>query len=280
MGDETTTTTLVGMPFPHWDQGEACRTLLAADRPPAAVPWRLVNTHTISLMRDGGAYADLLRSPGVNLADGRPVAWLLGWLSRRSGCRTAPRHVRGPGLFARVLDESQDTPVSHYLLGGTPQTLDALQRVISVRFPGARIAGADSPPFRPLTAAEVAAQDARIRHSGADIVWVGLGTPRQDVEAARLAATVRRPAIAVGAAFDFLAGTRPEAPVWVQRLTLEWLFRLLSEPSRLWRRYTIGLLRFAGVTSADLLRRGTGDRVGAPTSPTPDPPPDPRQPSP
>jgi N-acetylglucosaminyldiphosphoundecaprenol N-acetyl-beta-D-mannosaminyltransferase len=84
---------------------------------------------------------------------------------------------------------------------------------------------------------------------------VGLGTPRQDGEVVRLAASVGRPALAVGAAFDFVAGTRPEAPVLVQRLALEWLFRLLSEPRRLWPRYTVGIVRFLMVVSGDLLRR-------------------------
>ena len=130
------------------------------------------------------------------------------------------------------------------LNGGSPETLTALVEAIERRWPGARVVGAESPPFRDLTEEEQEAQDQRIRASGADLVWVGLGTPRQDGEVARLARSVKRPAIGIGAAFDFVAGTRAEAPVWVQRLALEWLFRFASEPRRLWRRYTIGIAGF------------------------------------
>ena len=254
MTDRTRATVFAGMPFPHVDLDTATRALLSPDGRTTAVPWRLVNTYCISLLGQQSGYAETLRGEGVNLADGRPVAWVLDWLSRRTGSLTAPGHVRGPSFFVRVLEEGRRTGVTHYLLGGSPETLSALVAEIGRRFPGARIAGAESPPFRALTDAERAAQDARIRDSGADYVWVGLGTPRQDVEAARLARSVDRPVIAVGAAFDFLAGTRGEAPVWIQRLALEWLFRLVSEPGRLWRRYTVGLTRFAAIAARDLLR--------------------------
>ena len=245
-------TQLAGIAFPHVDLAAATAALLAPDAP--AQPWRLLNTYSFSLMRTDAAYAATLRSPGVNLADGKPVTWALNRVSRRARSATSPGHVRGPSLFVRALDEGRRTNVSHYLLGGTPEALSLLERAVAERFPGVLIAGAESPPFRPLTDAERAAQDERIRRSGADLVWVGLGTPQQDVEATRLAAAVDRPAVAIGAAFDFVAGSRPEAPEWVQRLTLEWLFRLASEPRRLWRRYTIGIVRFCLVVAGDLVR--------------------------
>lgn len=254
MTEGTPTTELAGIPFAHLDLASATRLLLSAEGR-APVPWRLINTYNISLLRESADYAAILRAPGVNLADGKPVSWALRWLGRRAGSPTVAGHVRGPALFTRVLDEGRRTDAGHYLLGGTEETLDALVKAIMLHFPGARIVGAESPPFRPLTDEERAAQDERIRLSGADLVWVGLGTPLQDHEAVRLAAAVGRPAIAVGAAFDFLAGTRPEAPAWVQRLALEWLFRLASEPRRLWRRYTIGIVRFCLVIVRDLGRR-------------------------
>ena len=114
---------------------------------------------------------------------------------------------------------------------------------------------AESPPFRPLTAAEVAAQDQRIRQSGAELVWVGLGTPKQDHEVARLAAELPVVALAVGAAFDFLAGTKPQAPLWMQRSGTEWAFRLASEPKRLTRRYLWGNPRFLQAALRDRPRR-------------------------
>ena len=243
-----------GVSFADLDLDQATRLLVSKDCLRAPVPWRLVNAYSFSLLRSDPTYAAVLRGEGVNLADGKPVVWTLTALSRRAGRTTAPAHVRGPSLFPAVLDAGRSTGVGHYLLGGSPETLVRLQETIAERFPGARVVGAESPPFRPLTAEEQAEQDERIRRSGADLVWVGLGTPRQDVEATRLARSVGRPAIAVGAAFDFLAGTKPEAPRWIQRASLEWLFRFASEPRRLWRRYTVGLLRFALVALQELVR--------------------------
>jgi N-acetylglucosaminyldiphosphoundecaprenol N-acetyl-beta-D-mannosaminyltransferase len=254
MEDRAASTELAGIRFAHLDLPSATAHLLSDQARAEAQPWRLINIYNVSLLRNHRGYAATLRSPGVNLPDGKPVAWVLGWLSRRSG-DTGPAHVRGPSLFTRTLDEGRAVGARHYLLGGTPEALAALEAAIADRYPGAQVVGAESPPFRPLTDDERTAQDARIRASGADIVWVGLGTPRQDIEAQRLAAAVGRPAVAVGAAFDFVAGTRKEAPAWVRKLTLEWLFRLLSEPKRLWKRYTVGLVRFCLVIAPDLLGR-------------------------
>jgi N-acetylglucosaminyldiphosphoundecaprenol N-acetyl-beta-D-mannosaminyltransferase len=141
-----------------------------------------------------------------------------------------------------VLDRG--TSLGHYLLGGSEETLAALKRVIARRFPTARIVGAESPAFRALSDAEVAAQDSRIRQSGAQVVWVGLGTPKQDWEVARLSEELPVVALAVGAAFDFLAGTKSQAPMLMQSTGTEWLYRLASEPRRLAKRYLWGNPRF------------------------------------
>lgn len=109
------------------------------------------------------------------------------------------------------------------------------------------LAGAESPPFRDLTDDERREQDDRIQASRADIVWVGLGTPKQDFEAERLAEALPLLAAAVGAAFDFTAGTVKPAPAWMQRSGLEWAHRLASEPRQLWRRYLIGNARFVSI---------------------------------
>lgn len=264
MPDRARATVFTGVSFAHLDLASAVRLLLSSRGLATAVPWRLVNTYSVSLMARETGYASVLRGDGVNLADGKPIAWAVGLLSRRAGSPTVPGHVRGPAFFARVLDEGRRKGIRHYLLGGTPETLARLQVAIAARYPGAQVVGAESPPFRPLTAVERVAQDRRIRASGADLVWVGLGTPRQDVEAERLALAVQRPAIAVGAAFDFVAGTKAEAPLWLQRLSLEWLFRFAKEPRRLWRRYTVGLLRFALVAVRELSRRPVLTPPGTP----------------
>lgn len=264
MPDRVRATVFTGVSFAHLDLSSAVRLLLSSRGLATPVPWRLVNTYSVSLMGREAGYASVLRGDGVNLADGKPIAWSLGLLTRRAGSPTVPEHVRGPAFFARVLDEGRRKGIRHYLLGGTPETLARLQVAIAARYPGARVVGAESPPFRALTAAERAAQDRRIRTSGADLVWVGLGTPRQDIEAERLALAVHRPAIAVGAAFDFLAGTKAEAPLWLQRLSLEWLFRFSKEPRRLWHRYTVGLLRFALVAARELSHRPVLTPSGTP----------------
>lgn len=122
--------------------------------------------------------------------------------------------------------------------------LDALHRELRQRCPGTRIVGTSSPPFRPLSPQELRQQVEDIRSVAADIVWVGLGTPKQDRWAADLCAALPVVAVAVGAAFDFIAGAKRQAPPWMQRNGMEWLFRLGCEPRRLWRRYLFGNARF------------------------------------
>jgi N-acetylglucosaminyldiphosphoundecaprenol N-acetyl-beta-D-mannosaminyltransferase len=130
-----------------------------------------------------------------------------------------------------------------------------LKCAIDKRFPGALIVGMISPPFHPLTDAERADQDSAINASDADVVWVGLGTPKQDFEAQRVCDECGVTTVAVGAAFDFVAGTKPEAPNWMRRLSLEWVFRLLTEPRRLWKRYLFGNTRFITIVLKESLRR-------------------------
>lgn len=200
----------------------------------------LVNAYTIALASQSDAYRECLQQGSVNLPDGKPLAWA----SKLFGQVPTLRQVRGPQLFLDAFEVGQSSGLKHFLLGSTEDVLSKLHQNLVKRFPDAEIAGMESPPFRSLTPDEYAAQDARILRSGAQIVWVGLGTPKQDFEARRLADTTGLVAVAVGAAFDFAAGTAREAPLWVRRLGFEWLFRLLSEPRRLWRRYLFGNLAF------------------------------------
>jgi N-acetylglucosaminyldiphosphoundecaprenol N-acetyl-beta-D-mannosaminyltransferase len=169
----------------------------------------------------------------LNFPDGAPVAWLM----RRFGAHSAHR-VAGPDLMPLVFEAGQDAGIRHFLFGSTPDVLDRLQTRLLERYPRAIIAGAISPPFRPPTPEEDARMAQEIVESGADVVWVGLGLPKQD-EWLRRNAELFSPAVGlgVGAAFDFLAGAKPRAPWWMRRAGLEWLHRLLSEPRRLARRY-------------------------------------------
>lgn len=212
------------------------------------------NAYTIALADTDCDYGALFSAPqALNLTDGMPVAWV----GRRAYARSAAQwpRVYGPDVMEAVL--SRDTGLAHYLLGGSEQTLDALRGVIARRFPEARIVGTESPPFRPLSPDEIQAQDQRISESGAQIVWVGLGTPKQDWEVSRLAAQLPVVAMAVGAAFDFIAGTKSQAPLVMQRTGTEWLYRLASEPRRLTRRYLWGNPRFVrAALRTPGLRRG------------------------
>lgn len=200
----------------------------------------LVNAYTVALASQSATYRECLQHPAVNLPDGKP----LSWVSRLFGQSPVIRQVRGPQLFLDTFDVGQSAGIKHFLLGSTEDVLSKLRHNLLTEFPGAQIVGMESPPFRELTDAEHAAQDDRIVKSGAQIVWVGLGTPKQDFEVRRLSETTGLLAVAVGAAFDFSAGTVREAPVWVRNAGFEWLFRLLSEPRRLWKRYLFGNVAF------------------------------------
>jgi len=200
----------------------------------------LVNAYTLALADRDPLLATTLRS-GLNLIDGTPLAWLA---PKPDSSRTSHHACRGPGLFHGALHAGIAHGVRHYLLGGSPETLTTLQERIELMHPGAAIAGVCSPPFRMLTSDERDAILDGIRTSQADIVWVGLGTPKQDFEVRTIAEALPVTAVAVGAAFDFAAGLKPEAPAWLQGSGLEWTFRLATEPRRLWRRYIFGNARF------------------------------------
>jgi N-acetylglucosaminyldiphosphoundecaprenol N-acetyl-beta-D-mannosaminyltransferase len=215
------------------------------------------NAYNVALAHKDPAYAQLLDAADIVYSDGVPITWV----GRRAYPAAAPdwERVYGPDVMRGVLDRSTVSGPGHYLLGGSPETLDTLRRQITTDHPGAVIAGAESPPFRVATAAELTERDERIRASGATIVWVGLGTPKQDTEVQRLAASLPVVAMAVGAAFDFLAGTKPQAPAWMQRSGMEWAFRLASEPGRLGKRYVWGNSVFAA-EAARTMRATRGER--------------------
>lgn len=211
----------------------------------------LCNAYTLALADRDDRFRAMLVDAAVNFPDGKSVVWANQL--RYRGLDLPSERVYGPDLFLDVLDAGRTAGLRHYLLGSTPEVLAALQAELHRRFPGLLLVGAESPPFRPLTDDERRRQAAAIRTSGAQVVWVGLGTPKQDWESARLAAEVPAVFAAVGAAFDFVAGTVKQAPPFMQRNGLEWLFRLGAEPRRLWRRYLFGNARFVRAA----MRRGT-----------------------
>jgi exopolysaccharide biosynthesis WecB/TagA/CpsF family protein len=168
-------------------------------------------------------------------ADGQPVRWALHWLY---GARLKST-VQGYELMWQLCERAAKSGVSVYLYGSSEETLAALSANLLDAFPGLVIAGVESPPFRPLTAEEDAAMIERVNASGAGLVFIGLGCPKQDHFAAEHVDRIRAVQLCVGAAFDFLAGTKPMAPLWMQRCGLAWVYRLSQEPQRLWKRYLV-----------------------------------------
>lgn len=194
----------------------------------------ICNVHSVVTARQDEAFAKVIHEADMATPDGAPVAWLM----RRLGVVTQDR-INGPDLMWRYCAEASRRGESIYLYGGQQSTLDILQRKLLEQFPGLRIAGAYSPPYRLLTSEEDAAVVETINASGAGIVWVSLGCPKQEKWMAEHRGRIQAVMVGVGAAFDYHAGTVQRAPLWMQRNGLEWLHRLASEPRRLWRRYFV-----------------------------------------
>ena len=193
----------------------------------------VADVHVVINGKGDDDFRRILNESGMTTTDGMPLVWC----ARRAGFDDAER-VYGPDLILAVSEKAAEMGWTSYFYGaaeGVPQKLAA---VMETRYPGFQTAGAMSPPFRALSEEEDDAIVAEINASGANIVWVGLGAPKQERWMAehrdRLDAQVL---LGVGAAFDFHTGSTRQAPKWMQRNGLEWLFRLSTEPRRLWRRY-------------------------------------------
>lgn len=225
---------------------------LPAGRRTPGLDVHLCNAYTLALADRDPQLRRLLGAAALNFPDGKSVVWANRLLHRDAAVST--ERVYGPDLFGDVVELGRGSHLRHYLLGSTPDVLSRLRARLLERYPGAVIVGAESPPFRAPTAEEQRQQAARVAAARTDVVWVGLGTPKQDVTVARLAAQVPAVCVAVGAAFDFLAGTKRQAPRWMRDNGLEWVHRLACEPGRLWRRYLFGNARF--VAAAVRHRRG------------------------
>lgn len=216
----------------------------------------ICNVHSVVTAARDHAFGRIVAQADLATPDGAPIAWML----RRLG-HTGQQRISGPDLMARYLQRAAGSGESIFLFGGTQATLDRLKPALERRFPGLRVAGACSPPFRTLTPQEDAAIVDEINRSGAGTVWVALGCPKQEAWMAAHRGRINAAMVGVGAAFDFFAGTVPRAPLWMQRIGLEWLHRLASEPRRLWRRYLVTNSLFIVGAARQLARRGgTGTR--------------------
>lgn len=197
------------------------------------------NADVVLQAYDDPRLAAIINASGLAVPDGMPLVWM----GRRKGYPVG--RVYGPDLMLALCEYGLKADWRHYFYGGTPQVLEDLTRRLRQRFPGINIAGSYAPPFRPLTTEEDEGVEAQINAARPDVIWVGIGTPKQDFWMDRFRPRLEAPVmIAVGAAFNFHAGHIRQAPRWMMRCGLEWLFRLSMEPCRLWRRYLIGLPRF------------------------------------
>ncbi|HSK90946.1 MAG TPA: WecB/TagA/CpsF family glycosyltransferase [Euzebyales bacterium] len=248
-------TSVVGIPLSltSYDDVLAVLARRPDDRPTTVA---VCNVHSVMTARREPDLRRAISEATIATTDGVPLVWVL----RLTGNADQTR-VYGPDLMELALADGDRHGWRHFLFGTTPPTLERLTGQIARRWPRAQVVGAMAPPFRPLTPDEEDAFVAAVRGSGADIVWVGLGMPRQELFIHRIAP--RLPGVAllgVGAAFDFLSGTVPQAPAWLQRAGLEWLYRLLQEPRRLWRRYVVNNPLFVLLAAAQVVRhrRRTG----------------------
>lgn len=209
----------------------------------------ITGVHGVIESQDDPELRRIHNAAGMVTPDGMPLVWLM----RGAGHRHVAR-VYGPDLMLAVFAESARRGYRHYFYGGGEGIAELLAERLSARFPGAQIVGTYCPPFRALSAEEDAAVVAQINAARPDIVWVGLSTPKQERWMAAHLGKVEAPVlIGVGAAFDFHAGVKPQAPRWMQRSGLEWLFRMASEPRRLAGRYLRNNPRFAYLIVGQLL---------------------------
>lgn len=244
--------TLFSVPVSASSCAEAERCILAAarERRPALVDH--LSVHGLAEARRDPSFRAALERFDLVAPDGQPVRWALNLLFG-TGLR---ERVYGPALMSRLCARAAEERIGVYLYGGHPEVLTRLHVRLLDRHPGLRIVGAEAPPFRALTPEEDAAVVERIERSAAGLVFIGLGCPKQELFAAAHAGRIHAVQLCVGAAFDFLAGAKPTAPRWMQDRGLEWLFRLASEPRRLWRRYLVANSLFLAQLGAELARRG------------------------
>jgi N-acetylglucosaminyldiphosphoundecaprenol N-acetyl-beta-D-mannosaminyltransferase len=210
------------------------------------------NVHTVMASNEDDDLRAALRFSSMNLPDGQPLVWAINALGHSLSDR-----VYGPELMARACVRAGLGSHRFYLYGGRNQgALVQLALNLRRRYPGINIVGGYSPPHRPLTEEEEEAVVDEINRTAADVVWVGIGVPKQEKWMARMRERLEAPVlVGVGAAFDFHAGLVPQAPPWLQRAGLEWSYRLAHEPRRLWRRYVRYNPRFVHAFAGQLARR-------------------------
>ena len=206
------------------------------------------NVHMIMEAFDSQSYQLVINQADLVTPDGMPLVWML----RRMGYPNQER-VYGPTLMVKLLKMANDESIPVGFFGSTTDVMSKLVQNVQREFPTVPIAYAYSPPFKQLSDEEDRQVTESINSSGAKILFVGLGCPKQEYWMHEHRGKVQAVMLGVGAAFDFFARTKPQAPLWVQKIGLEWLFRLVSEPGRLWKRYIIHNPRFIFLATKQLI---------------------------
>ena len=199
------------------------------------------NVHTTVMAHDDAQYHKVQNSAAFVLPDGKP----LSVYSRKHGFPEAQR-VTGPDLMLELF--ARENGLKHYFYGSTPETLSMLEEKLRAQYPHLQIVGMVSPPFKKLSEEEDTEAVRKINESGADIIWIGLGAPKQENWMYDHMDKVDGVMIGVGAGFDYHAGNIKRAPMWMQRMSLEWLYRLLQDPKRLFKRYLVTNTRYLWLT--------------------------------
>jgi N-acetylglucosaminyldiphosphoundecaprenol N-acetyl-beta-D-mannosaminyltransferase len=210
----------------------------------------VANVHMVMEAYDSPDFRNAVNAADLVVPDGMPLVWTL----RRLGYAGQER-VYGPELTLRLLSAAAEKEVPIGFLGGTQETIEMLVKNVQQRFPALQIAYRFSLPFRPISVDEEELIVKEIKSSGVGILFVGLGCPKQERWMAERKGRIRAAMVGVGAAFDFIAGTKRQAPKWMQPIGLEWLFRFSQEPGRLWRRYMYHNPRFIALVMIPLLFR-------------------------
>lgn len=243
-------TTILGVPINaiSWDETLAQLNAWAAHHESRYVC--ICNVHSVVTASHDAEFGRVVEKADMATPDGAPVAWMLRRLAH-----AGQQRINGPDLMWRYCEQVQSRDESIFFYGSTEETLSVLRLKLLAAFPDLMIAGAISPPFRALTLEEDAAIVEQINASGAGVVFVSLGCPKQELWMAAHRGRINAVMIGVGAAFDYHAGTIKRAPKWMQDCGLEWLHRLISEPRRLWKRYLVTNTLFVYGAAIQLVKK-------------------------